>query len=72
MLRPTEKAYIRALRALDRRDYIQADREFDLARPQFNDDTEFKMLAETTKTLLRTREQLNTIDLDDLEIEVEA
>ena len=71
MLNAFEKAYISALKALQRKDYSQAADYFNQAAPFFKDNREFHLLQETTRLLLAVKEQLAAVDVDDDKIKIE-
>ena len=58
MLEPSEKAYYRALRALENKQYQQAVDHFDQAAGFFDGNQEFDLLRETTRLLVELKQAL--------------
>ena len=58
MLEPSEKAYFRALRALEEKQYQQATGYFDQAAEFFDGNQEFNLLRETTRLLVELKQAL--------------
>jgi len=58
MLEPSEKAYYRALRALEEKQYQQAVGYFDQAAEFFEGNQEFNLLRETTRLLVELKQAL--------------
>ena len=58
MLEPSEKAYFRALRALEKKQYQQAAGYFDQAAEFFDGNQEFNLLRETTRLLVELKQAL--------------
>ena len=72
MLEPSEKAYYRALRALEQKQYQQAVGYFDQAAEYFDSNQEFDLLRETTRLLVELKQALaaaEKVDEDTLIIE---
>lgn len=72
MLEPSEKAYYRALRALENKQYQQAAGYFDQAAGFFDGNEEFDLLRDTTRLLVELKQALATaenVDEDALIIE---
>ena len=72
MLEPSEKAYYRALRALENKQYQQAVGYFDQAAGSFEGNQEFDLLRETTGLMVELKQALATaenVDEDALIIE---
>jgi hypothetical protein len=65
MLEPTEKAYYRALRALENKQYQQAVGYFDQAAGLFEGNQEFDLLRETTGLMVELKQALATAEKTD-------
>lgn len=65
MLEPSEKAYFRALRALEEKQYRQAAGYFDQAAEFFDGNQEFNLLRETTRLLVELKQALAVAEKTD-------
>ena len=65
MLEPSEKAYFRALRALEKKQYQQAVGYFDQAAEFFAGNQEFNLLRETTRLLVELKQALAVAEKTD-------
>jgi len=65
MLEPSEKAYFRALRALEKKQYQQAAGYFDQAAEFFDGNQEFNLLRETTRLLVELKQALAVAEKTD-------
>lgn len=65
MLKPAEKAYFQALKALKDKDYQAAAEQFDKAAPFFENDQEFRIFSETTRLLVAVTEELKKFEQDE-------
>lgn len=70
MLSTGEKAYCAALLALKRKDYGLAAEQFEKAAPFFADNKEFNLYRETTRLLVKVKNELSRMEREDV-IEVE-
>ena len=66
MLNAAEKAYCLALQALKRRDYRQADQQFEQAAGFFADNQEFRLIRETNRLLVAVKEELGSLEREDV------
>ena len=62
MLESSEKAYYRALRALEEKEYRQAAGHFDQAAEFFEGNREFNLLHETTRLLVELKQALSAAE----------
>jgi outer membrane protein assembly factor BamD (BamD/ComL family) len=69
MLSKEEKAYCRALEALQNKDYQTADKEFERCRSLYADSKGFHIIAEATRMLafIRAEQQKQTITASAIE-----
>ncbi len=67
MLEPSEKAYYRALRALEMKQYQQAVGYFEQTAGFFDGNQEFDLLRETTRLLVELKQALATAEKVDEE-----
>jgi len=70
MLKPSEKAYCRALQKLSEKQYQQAVEAFHDAQPDFVDNREFNLLMETTTLLVAVKKEIASCESDS-RIEIE-
>jgi hypothetical protein len=67
MLSREEKAYCRALEALQKKDYITADKEFGNCDSLFAESRGYKIISEATRLLVqlqKEKEQLSNIETE--------
>jgi hypothetical protein len=57
VLSKEEKAYCRALEALQKRDFGAADKEFSICRPMFADSRGFRIISEATGMLVQLQKE---------------
>jgi hypothetical protein len=69
MLSNAEKAYMRALLALKKRDYATASGFFRSAENQFAESADFRILKETTELLLAVKEDIFELENSRIQIE---
>ena len=70
MLNVGEKNYCAALLALKKKDYLTALANFEKAAPYFEEDREFVLYYETVRLLVKVKQELGKLEVDDkLEIE---
>jgi len=70
MLKQAEKAYVKALTAVRRKDYQEAAEQFEKASGFFRNDQEFRLLSETNRLLLVVKGELARLEKDsELQIE---
>ena len=65
MLHHSEKAYCLALQALKEKSYQRAAGYFDQAAEFFVNNTEFKLLHQTTRLLVALKTELGTTDMSE-------
>jgi TolA-binding protein len=69
MLKKEEKAYCRALEALQNKDYTAADKEFESCSDLYADSQGFNIISEATKLLAELKREKKKFDKTENEIE---